>query len=247
VHIYDGNLRTQGGCFQPGSELGTRGVRIGLDDWRLGTQDGTLDCDAVPGPNGTGTCSFDVTAQVPPSGLLYVNVHLDYGLKGNFVNANPYDLLIDRYDRGATASPWGTFDALINDTATVGIADCRDYEFGWDGPSQSYTDTVQSMNEFKGINGAFGQVINSLNGSPVANARLQLVKNSTRTVVASASTDVDGFYLLAYRHKGSPDTYTVYLLDYALVRTIELKGSGWGEVDFDVYTGTSTATYGTGK
>ena len=41
---------------------------------------------------------------MPASGLAYVNMHLDYGLKGQTANMNPIDGASDRYDAGVNSA-----------------------------------------------------------------------------------------------------------------------------------------------
>jgi hypothetical protein len=139
-------------CFAPDEALQAFDARWTIDDWvdiggsgHYDEGDGwTLDCDQVVGPNGSGFCELTVL-QVGPtqSGKAYVNLHLDYGLKGvNNVDANPAggvctgdgttpcvddgecDLaggtcqFIDRYDRAAGPSSMlfaePGHDALVN-------------------------------------------------------------------------------------------------------------------------------------
>lgn len=247
VHIYDGDVPLIGGCFAPGLALATSNVQIGLGDWLAGTSNGTLDCDQVLGPNGSGTCRFTVSALIPPSGAVYVNVHLDFGLKGPMVDANPLDAAVDRYDRGLTVSPWATYDALKNtstDNGSLALRDCRDFDFSHENLStaESFADTVQNLNAFKNIAGVFGQVFASATGSPAAGAHMQLVKGSAGAVVATTTADADGSYGMSYKHRGSPATYTVYVLDHGLARSVQLSGNGWAEVSFDVTTGTSSVS-----
>jgi hypothetical protein len=116
---------------------------ITLDDWingAVGTGDYNLNCDSVVGPGGSGSCSFEVLIpndEIPEHGLLYVNVHLDYGLKGRWVDANPYGAFEggtfeDRYDRDAFISMWSSSDALVNTVGNDGplaLADCSAYWF----------------------------------------------------------------------------------------------------------------------
>ena len=253
VHVYDGSLAIEDGCFMPDLALARSSVQITMDDWiNGGMNNADLVCDTVCGPNGSGTCTFDVTATYPPvSGQLYVNVHLDYGLKGVQTDANPCgDDLADRYDPGTALSVWGSRDAYVNraDDGLVDLAltDCQNYEFSHkeDWTSDDFTDTVQNLNIFKPISGAFGLCNRSDNGDPCPeNVAVELVRNSTSEVVQSTVTDEDGFYGLIYAHRGKPAFYTVFLLgDYNLSHKVKLNSKGWAEVNFDVYTGTSTAT-----
>ena len=144
LHVYDDVGMDGANCYVPGAALLSEPMFITLDDWIYGadgTGDYNLRCEKVDGPGGSGFCSFDVfipNAAIPEDGLLYVNVHLDYGLKGRSVDANPFGLwagtgtLEDRYDRAAYISPWSSSDALVNtgtNNGPLGIADCSAYWF----------------------------------------------------------------------------------------------------------------------
>ena len=108
VHVYPGDVEVQDGCFvaEEGSELLAGGPTITIDDWTNGIDDldpritdFNLQCDQLCGPDiqPIATCSFDVTipaALIPMEGQIYVNVHLDYGLKGPHIDANPCDELV---------------------------------------------------------------------------------------------------------------------------------------------------------
>jgi hypothetical protein len=146
LHIYDGEaVRGNGqGCLDPTLGIRSEPMFITLDDWIFGAPGGgdyNLVCDIVAGPGGSGFCTFEVdilNSEIPESGLIYVNLHLDHGLKGKFVDANPYGIdpgtgqPEDRYDRHPLVSPWGSSDALVNtisDDGPLALADCQAYWF----------------------------------------------------------------------------------------------------------------------
>jgi hypothetical protein len=201
-------------------------------------------------------------------------VHLDYGLKGPHVDANPCGgvctgdgttscvedaecgvdngtcQFTDRYDRAASPSSLlGTFlepgfDALVNtdsDQGPLGIADCTDYLFSHEVDSSStYADSVQNLNVFKGVAGAFGRAGDSLTGDGHAGLGVTLAKASNPgAILKSTTTDEDGAYALFYKHKGKPALYQVELHDEAGTPlgwiVVELQGNGWTNVDFDSY------------
>jgi hypothetical protein len=144
LHVYD-DVGLEGEfCYVPGNAIMSEPMFITLDDWINGTDgvgDYNLTCDQIDDPGGSGFCSFEVfvpNAAIPDGGLLYVNVHLDYGLKGRWIDANPFGFwgsdstTEDRYDRDAYVSPWSSSDALVNtgtNDGPLGIADCSPYWF----------------------------------------------------------------------------------------------------------------------
>ena len=257
VHVFDGVLVQTGpvggveGCFLPPEQvLDSSITQIGIQDYIAGTMAaGQLTCDQVCGPDGSGACTLTVVdVPIPASGLAYVNVHLDYGLKGVHLDANPCDDgLIDRYDRGATISPWNSTDAFVDtsdQTGSLALEDCHDYVFSHtDDSSPLFTDTVQNLNIFKRIAGGFGVVTSSATGTGQAGAPVELIRVKTGNVVKSGVTDQDGYYTLEYKHKGKRALYSVVLTSHGLIQDIELRANGWAEVNFDVFTGTSSGAF----
>jgi hypothetical protein len=128
----------------------------------------------------------------------------------------------------------------------LALANCKTYAFSHDDGTSVFEDQVQSLNEFKAIAGAYGRGHDSSDGSGIEGAELMLYRNSTGEVVQTGTTDEDGYYTLVYKHTGKKDVYTI-ILDYPpmplMQQMIELKGNGWAEVDFDLFTETTTATW----
>ena len=254
IHVYDGETVGNADgedCFMPpDGALDASHTQITTADWVSGVAtDPTrnfLNCDSVCGPDGAGYCTFDVTATYPDSGQLYINVHLDYALKGGNVDLNPCDDgLVDRYDPDTIASPWNTRDAYVNTADDLldqlAIDDNQDYTMGHEevGTTTSFSDTVQNLNEFKKIAGVFGLCGNKGHSNKcVALTALQLVRNSTGEVVATTEIDVDGYFTIPYKHTGAKEMYTVVLQgDYNMTQEVELKANGFAEVTFTLPDG----------
>jgi hypothetical protein len=275
LHVYDGLLvdtadsNGQDDCFiLPDTALAASDLDITLDDYD-GTADGgsllsavvtctdltaqctTAGAGGLDDVSADANCVISVDVPIPASGQVYVNLHLDWGLKGGRTDANPCDEVADRYDAG-TQYLLGGWDALENtdtDDGPIAIANCNDFAFSHTDGVDGFGDSVQNINEFKRINGAFGTANGSFTGNPAAQGTpLALIRNSTGEIVGTGETDEDGFWAVPYKHKGKAAWYTVWLLgQYDLLGHIELKGgSGWGNVDFDVDTETYTAEWGTG-
>jgi len=156
--------------------------------------------------------------KIPASGEAYVNVHLDYGLKGGRVDANPCGgvcsgdgttpcnedaecstaggicQFADRYDRGVQSPDLFVepgFDALVNNNSEDGplaIADCTDYLFSHDDGTVTFDDSVQNLNAFKGIAGVFGGAHNSLTGDSYEGLSLTLTKAANPKTVLKRVT-----------------------------------------------------------
>ncbi len=282
-------------CFAPGEAEQQFDAQWTIDDWVSGvaTQDEiantwTLDCPAVCGPNGSGACTLTVWVDIPGSGQAYVNVHLDYGLKGAGVDANPcpgaYSLCsdgsactidddcagigdgvcqrdgtgADRYDQGSPNVGFTElgFDALVDNSTEDGplaIADCTDYQFSHDDGTQVYDDSVQNLNAFKAIAGAFGVCVTG--SGPCAEGLVVELRRGNLDpggeLVKSTVTDEDGAYALVYKHRGRPSPYTVFIYHPecggGLAEPIELQGNGWSNVNFYQDTCQSESLYGKGR
>jgi hypothetical protein len=254
VHVYDGAIvDSESGCFVPEELLASDDIQITIDDWITGVPaDTRVICDDVCGPDGSGYCEFEVTFTIPASGLAYVNVHLEYGLKGKDTDANlcPDDPANadggDRYTPDPEASAFGTYHAYIAETGELGLSDCKPYEFGHLSSGGLFLDGVESVNVFKKRTGVFGNASNA--ASPVAGWLLHLV-NASGAIVEQTFSDEDGFYGLQYKHKGKTAPFTVYLFGpngYELQQTVNLKANGFAEVSFDVSTNTATIEQGDG-
>jgi hypothetical protein len=257
LHIYDADsVGSNGtGCLAPDGAIRSEKLHISLDDWILGAAgsgDYNLVCDQVQDPGGAGFCSFDVNVlneEIPEGGMLYVNVHLDYGLKGKHVDANPVGpdssgMMADRYDQDDFISPWGSSDALVNsgsDSGPLALADCQPYWFEHTETEAIteeplFEDKLENLNMFKGANGLFGRVECSDDDSGIPyHVRLIHPRKGT---VASADASHAGDFAVAYEHHGKPLMYTVELAsdeafnDIVHTTAVELSKTGWWEVTF---------------
>jgi type 1 fimbria pilin len=104
-------------------------------------------------------------------------------------------------------------------------------------------DTVASLNEFKRIGGVVGQTMVA-EETAVAGMPLRLLKGTS--VVASGTTDADGFYLLNYKHTGKAANFTVQIVGSKLQQVVTLKANGYVQVDWDLATGAAKTEYGSG-
>jgi hypothetical protein len=210
LHVYDADEVPSSayGCPDPQRALTEFATVITMADWIQGlgyTAPGYLQCDPV-----SGECVIRITipaAKIAESGgLLYLALHLDYGLKGNFVDADA-DGVPDRYDRHAYVSPWGSSDALFDtqgQDGDVAIADCTAYLFSHevDGAEQD-RDSAENLNIFKRPVGVYGSAM--CDGSPLEGWIGLFDKNGT--FVQAAEIDEEGYYGVDYSHKGKPSYY----------------------------------------
>jgi hypothetical protein len=152
---------------------------------------------------------YDLAVSIPDTGLVYVRIHLDYGLKK--------DVGYTRDGSNNAEKPIGT-DVIL---------DLDDYVFAVSG-SMSDAVVIQNENVFKKIPGFGGMVLDGL-GDPVYPANVTITGPDGSTVVA---TDEDGFYYLYYKHKGKEATFTVECLGQS--EKIAMKANKYVEVNFEI-------------
>ncbi len=180
------NFGMQNGCFVPLNEV-TSSFTI--------TAPGPSTPSGAPSivlsnynPQAIGsTVTITVTGNIPASGLVYVTIHLNYGLKGFlFTNSGG--------------------NALNSTTGIVVIPDGASYTFTVSVGSARDSQTVTSQNVFKKDSGIAGIVLDQM-GTPVANALVSLY-DSSGSLISITFTDRDGFFSFAINpaHK---TTFTV--------------------------------------
>ena len=225
IQVHD-RAGTSGGCYLPGDALD--GVTITTDGGNLSPAGFPVILRSDYGvPNLGHTTTVHVTGTVPASGLAYVTIHLDYGLKkvtgwqqgSNGTTAQGPDTNLD-----------GTLDGLGG--GPIFIASPQPYGFAFSAGGNTHTSTPSSCNKFKKNPGVSGNVNAALDGNPVPNVRVQLL-SPTGTVIATTTSDRDGFYVFSYKAKGKAATYTVKLPDKGLTKAVTLKAGGYARADFE--------------
>jgi hypothetical protein len=218
VHVYSNVTTTTSGgktCFIPGA--GLPGSSYSPTTLSLPTG------WTLPGSFGS---NQNVVVHVPPTGagnFAYINIHLDYGLKGT-----------TGYSKGGVTGN----DAMKVNTSDLAIADNQEYTFNDTVPvAQGQTSgdpKVYSQNAFKrdpGIGGLV-QVVGST--QPVANVKVEIYDGAATKPTATVYTDEDGWYMWQYKNTGKASNYTVKLPSYNLSQTIPLKANGYVVVSFTV-------------
>jgi uncharacterized repeat protein (TIGR01451 family) len=164
-----------------------------------------------------GFVTITVSGKVPASGLVYVTIHLDYGLKGTV-----------GYGRNSNE------DAINPDTLEVLIPNYDDYEFSVSGDLED-TQVVENENTFK-RNPGFGGIVTDGVGTPIEGYIVK-VYDSYGNLLGSALTDEDGFYFIYYKHKGKQATFEVEVWDGATFKAqqyVNLKANKFAEVNFAI-------------
>jgi hypothetical protein len=204
-------------CFIPGAEEASYPLLVTLDDHTDTDGDGKPD-------------SFTVTLTDVPvvDGFAYLNVHLDYGLKGDE----------ERYEKAV--NPDGTNDAVDFETGEILIEDRTPYPFSAQVNAVPLdSDAIANANEFKRIAGVAG-FVRDTDGNMIEGALVRLIIPEGVKFdepYLDAITDEDGWYMIEYKHKGKPTDYPIQLwIDGNLVveDTVHLRGNAFAEKHFTV-------------
>jgi hypothetical protein len=216
LHAYsDWDVVSQGGatCIvpDPTSEVAHSQDQITLNEYDAGFGD---------------TETATITIPEGFVGVVYVNVHLDYGLKGT-IGWTKID---------APNPPDNDSDSDDAYNATLGLTQLSPmtFAFGVSNGSSS-TDSVQSINAFKknpGVGGNVFKALSALDKDPVVNVKVQVYQGTK--LVGTVYTDADGWYMWSYKYTGKPTTFTVKLPAYGKSLSMTLKSNGYLQMDFTV-------------
>jgi hypothetical protein len=160
-----------------------------------------------------------ISGTVPVSGLVYVTVHLEYGL----MRTEDWTPNLD------------TNNANNNSIGTI-IEEGQPYKFSFiaeNSIDDSDTQNPTSINIFKKVPGTGGTVLTEGTMFPMPGVQVQLYDPES-LLIGYAETDEDGFYMIIYKHKGKRATYNVVLPDLDLSQEISLKGNGFDIANFEV-------------
>jgi uncharacterized repeat protein (TIGR01451 family) len=204
IHVYGGVTYGDCGCFIPSDELS--GFTITGTETR--TPSGALGIDLDDFTDGFVTLT--VTGEAPASELIYVTIHLDYGLKSTVGYQQNYN-----------------DDAIDYETEDIIIPNLGTYKFSVNG-DMADSDEVQNQNSFKRNPGFGGLVTDSVHGDGLEGYTVSIYLGDE--LLGTATTDEDGFYFFYYKHKGKETTFTVTCEDQT--QYIPLKSNKFAEVSF---------------
>ncbi|MGE3521427.1 MAG: DUF4215 domain-containing protein [Candidatus Dadabacteria bacterium] len=198
IHIYDsvgGVPSGETGCYLPGTEIGHSSAQIKIDDYS-----GAGDTVTIP-------------VEIPhvEDGYAYINIHLDYGLKGSSgYSKNALDDAVDS-----------------NNLSNIIIPNFGGYSFDDNSLTSGYV--CQNKNVFKRAPGIGGLVLEA-DGDPAANVKVQIYQGTK--LMKTVYTDDDGWYMWQFKYTGKATTFTVTLPDYGLSKNLTLKSNGYIIVSF---------------
>jgi hypothetical protein len=201
VHVYSSLNTGSCGCLFPVNDI-TSQFTITINNGYPDAKDTTITVSS----KGTYAGSF-----------VYINVHMDYGLKKNIGDLNKN----------------GNSDATSEDLSVIKIHNNNPYLFSVSGPgSFASTDTIYNVNVFKRDPGFGGLVLNA-NGDPVAGVKVQIYDSSNK-LLATVYTDEDGFYMYNYKHTGKAATFTIKLPTYNLKQSVTVKANSFALANFQL-------------
>jgi len=215
THAYDNVTFVNSGgktCLTPGNE-----VFVDSQTVDVGTS-----CSAV-GSGTPKTITLNTKGlRVQSSGVLFFAIHVDYGFKK----------VCSGYDKNAASD---AVDFATKLTTLIPNLGNYQFSFSFDGGSPSGNTSVQNVNDFKKNPGVGGMVQKDITTNPVPGATGTL-KNASGTLVGSATTDLDGYYQITYKHTGPRENYTVTIVKgtYQDTKTVELKANAFFQVDFNI-------------
>jgi hypothetical protein len=210
IHVYS-QVDIVGQCFSPSGQLsgftisGTETITpsgaygISLEDYEN---------DYV---------EITVSGAVPDSGLVYVTIHLDFGLKkqsGYTTDGN--NAATNTVDAGYTIP---NLDEYVF-TYYIGLTE------------QPNPPTINNINIFKNDPGFFGIV--TIDGEPVEGATIT-IRDSAGNIIGTATTDENGYYFFYYKHKGKEAQFTVTLTSpMENSQIVSLKSNKFIEASFQL-------------
>jgi len=190
VTTYDGQT-----CIVPGEEVFNSKQRVNITDYKPMTFGSTT----------------KVTVEFDYSGFVYLNIHLDYGLKNS-----------TGWIKMPSTSKYGGDDAYNMKGPYAGLRvrnfDDKNYTFSYflygdSGDAQN----VSNENRFKKNPGVAGRVNypNDFGGAPGVTVELYRVDSpGLKTFVMRNVTDDDGVFMIPYKHTGKAATFQVMVKDY---------------------------------
>jgi len=207
IHIFsDVTVTVDDGvtCFVPGTVVANSSEQVILSDYE------PQDFEDPPS-------TTDVVVDLPPlpDGCHYINIHLDYGLKGTHGYSK------DGQDNA--------INAMVLPIVEILIPDLQEYEFS---ASNDGTDTVESENVFKRDPGFGGIVLNS-GGDPVQGVKVEIYDSKSKLLM-TVYTDEDGWYMWQYKYTGKAAIFTVKLPATGQQQSVTLKSNGFVTVNFTV-------------
>ena len=170
-----------------------------------------------------------VSGKVPATGLAYVTIHLDYGLKKTYDWKPPVHLqsILSMAPRSLICGnkPYATGALTIHGYEV--------YNFSRTVGGDTSASTPSSYNEIKKFAGFLGFVFDKVTSNPIYNTKVTIYDPAGK-LLTTVYTDVDGYYMFPYKHTSKSATYTVKVPNYNKSTAITVKANGFAGIDFQV-------------
>jgi hypothetical protein len=165
--------------------------------------------------------TVSVTGKVPSTGLMYITIHLEYGLKGTMGWSK------------------GTNDTAVNNSGYPPISSPQTYSlFSFANGDQYDMGPYTSINVFKKNPGIGGQSLQKLadgsQGDPLKGKKIEIYQGTGKSPVATVLTDEDGYYMWQFKWTGKAANFIVKMPEYNLSQSVMLKANGYLFVSFNV-------------
>jgi hypothetical protein len=217
IHAYDSVTVVPGSngqeCYIPGNGFFVDSTQVVLSDYR-------------PQAMGSST-TVSVTLTVPASGFVYLNMHLDYGLKGT-----------TGYAMGGVSGN----DAVNPVTRRIVIPDRGSYLFAFSDGTDSASDAICNINDFKKVTGIVGMIRAKSSSDDDRESSCQvdscriLIKDAKGKLIATVKPDEDGWYSCGYKWSGRSTTLYIALDrkgEASQTRKVTIGANGYARVDFE--------------
>jgi hypothetical protein len=229
IQVHDGTTFS-GACFLPNPSL--TGYVISTDAGHVSTSGNAVVLLADYKMQNLGdTQAVYVSGTVPSTGLAYITVHLDYGIKKDTGwQQNVTTLQGPDNDLNGTLDGLGDGPVYIKG-GTPACTNGQDYTFDFSAGGPTLGSTIFSTNTFKknpGVNG----MITKITGDPKTNVRVEFY-GANNKLIGSTNSDADGFYMFAYKHTGKAATYTIKVPSLGLQKSVTLKANGFALANFE--------------
>jgi hypothetical protein len=161
----------------------------------------------------TYTVYVDIPDTGSPNGFLYINIHLDYGLK----DTTYWSKGLNDNAVNTAVAPNPTYPTIVNPTS---------YTFSDSEGTPPIT--IKSYNIFKKNPGVGGLV--QIGGAGQISKTVEIWIGGK--LAGTAVTDQDGWYMWSYKWTGKAVSFTVKVPALGLVGTGTLKANGYVQVNF---------------
>ena len=230
IQVHDGTGLTSSGCYSPNPSLSGFTIKTPAMSPTSSAGNQIITPEDYTTKNLGSYTTVTVSGKVPATGMAYVTIHLDYGLKKTGSWKQPGTSTLNPVSNLSIAD-------VLNQTGfgsgAVTIHGYEVYNFARTVGGDTATTKPSSYNEFKKFAGFLGFVTDKVTGKPIANGKITIYDPSNK-LLTTQYTDADGYYMYAYKHTSKAATYTIKAPAYGKSTAVTVKANGFAAVDFEV-------------